>query len=83
MNPETELQLLAISASAYTAPVNIPVLPSVPDRCLLFAQELLAEVQVNPQPWNANSLKFIAALVAKYGVPMPKKGADGIWRIEE
>lgn len=81
---DTDLNLTRIAIeNAYTAPVNIPVLPSVPDRCLLFAQELLTEIQVNPRPWSMDSLEFIVALIAKYDVPMPKKGADGVWRIEE
>ena len=83
MNPETELQLLAISASAYTAPVNIPVLPSVPDRCLLLWQELGAEISENPRPWPVELIELIAAMTAKYDVPWPKKGADGAWRVTE
>lgn len=81
---DTDLNLTRITIeNAYIAPVNIPVLPSVPDRCFLLMQELLSEIQVNAQAWNIDSLKFIMALVAKYDVPMPTRGADGIWRISE
>lgn len=78
MTPEN---LLSLNSLLLSPPPANPL--PVAERCKRLWVELGAEIRTNPAPWPTELITLLTAMAAKYDVPWPVAGEDGIWRVNE